>query len=205
MKKLKNILLIVVLTSLLLSISASNTSLNITTFIDDYLSIKYDKEFNEYLFISIKRQKLFHVKNQSVVMEYNISSAKKGVGQEMNSEKTPQGLHIVKEKIGDQLPIGAILKERVFNGQIATIYSDSTDISDDDVTTRIIWLSGTEYGINKGGNVDSYMRYIYIHGTPEEGLIGQPASHGCIRMLNTDIIALYNSIDLNTPVLILNF
>tara|TARA_R110002049_G_scaffold122342_3_gene277179 strand:- start:3095 stop:3703 length:609 start_codon:yes stop_codon:yes gene_type:complete len=202
---LKNILLIIALTSLLLSISASNASLTITTFIDDYLSIKYGKEFNEYVFISIKRQKLFHIKNQSIAAEYAISSAKKGVGQEMYSEKTPEGLHIVKEKIGDQLPIGAILRERVFNGQISTIYLDSTDIYDDDVTTRIIWLGGMEEGINKGGNVDTYKRYIYIHGTPEEGLIGQPASHGCIRMLNTDIIALYNSIDLNTPVLILNY
>lgn len=202
---MKNILLIIALTSLLLSISASNASLTITTFIDDYLSIKYGKEFNEYVFISIKRQKLFHIKNQSIAAEYAISSAKKGVGQEMYSEKTPEGLHIVKEKIGDQLPIGAILRERVFNGQISTIYLDSTDIYDDDVTTRIIWLGGMEEGINKGGNVDTYKRYIYIHGTPEEGLIGQPASHGCIRMLNTDIIALYNSIDLNTPVLILNY
>lgn len=103
------------------------------------------------------------------------------------------------------MPKGAILQERIFNGQIANIYTDSTDIYEDKVTSRILWLTGTEEGINKGGNVDTYNRYIYIHGTPEEGLIGQPASHGCIRMKNDDVISLYSSIGLNTPVLILNY
>lgn len=201
---MKKVSLLVFSSLFIIAISASSTT-NITTFLDDYLSIKYNTSYSEYLFISIKSQKMFHIKDGIVENEYIISSAKNGVGQEINSGKTPEGLHLIKEKIGDQLPKGAVLQERIFNGQIANIYTDSTDISDDKVTTRILWLTGIEEGINKGGNVDTYNRYIYIHGTPEEGLIGRPASHGCIRMKNDDVISLYNSIGLNTPVLILNY
>lgn len=189
----------------LLAVSSNLNTANITTFIDDYISIKYNQSFQEYLFISVKLQKLFHIRKGEVLKTYTISSAKNGVGQKMNSGKTPEGLHIIKEKIGAELPKGAILKERVFNGSISPIYSDSTDIKEDEVTSRILWLSGTEEGINKGGVVDTFNRYIYIHGTPEEGLIGKPASHGCIRMLNDDVISLYNAISIETPVLILNY
>ena len=123
----------------------------------------------------------------------------------MNSGKTPTGLHVIEKKVGSNLPNGAILNERVFDGKIASIYQDSTNLEKDEITSRILWLNGQEEGYNRGGNVDSYYRYIYIHGTPEEGLIGQPVSHGCIRMLNEDVIRLYNSVHINTPVLILNF
>jgi lipoprotein-anchoring transpeptidase ErfK/SrfK len=76
------------------------------------------------------------------------------------------------------------------------------DTEDDYVTSRIIWLDGEEDGLNKGGNVDSYKRYIYIHGTHEEGLIGTKASHGCIRMFNYDVIELFNLVNIGTKVLI---
>ena len=71
---------------------------------------------------------------------------------------------------------------RVFYGQIANIYEDTTSSKTDDITSRIPWLNGLEEGVNKGDGIDSYQRYIYIHGTSEEGKIGSPASHGCIRM-----------------------
>ena len=93
---------------------------------------------------------------------------------------------------------------RVFYGQIATIYNDISRSKTDDVTTRILWLSGEEKDINKGGDVDSYQRFIYIHGTSEEGRLGTPASHGCIRMKNKDILELYNKIAVGTKVLILD-
>jgi hypothetical protein len=92
---------------------------------------------------------------------------------------------------------------RIFYGHIATIYSDTTSSKTDDITSRILWLSGEEKGVNKGKNIDSYQRYIYIHGTSEEGKIGTPASHGCIRMTNKDIIKLFSLVKLNTKVLIL--
>ncbi len=67
-----------------------------------------------------------------------------------------------------------------------------------------MWLAGEEDGVNKGGNIDSKSRNIYIHGTPEEGLLGTPASHGCIRMSNADVISLYNAVREGTYVIILN-
>ena len=73
-------------------------------------------------------------------------------------------------------------------------------IRDSHVTSRILWLEGTEEGFNKGGNVDSFYRYIYIHGTAEEGLIGEKASHGCIRMFNQDVIELFSLVEKGTKV-----
>lgn len=185
--------------------SFSSSELNIAPFIDDYISIKYDLNIKTYLFVSIKRQQIYLIDNGQTLRSYPISSAKNGVGTTINSEQTPLGLHTIKEKIGDDLPKAAILKERTFTGEIASIITDTIDIDKDDVTSRILWLSGMENGINKGGSVDSYNRFIYIHGTAEEGLIGKPASHGCIRMLNDDIIELYNLITEDTAVLILNY
>ena len=92
---------------------------------------------------------------------------------------------------------------RIFYGQIATIYDDTTQSKTDDVTSRILWIEGMEKGKNKGEGIDSYTRYIYIHGTSEEGRIGTPASHGCIRMKNKDIIGLYMIVEVGTLVLIL--
>ncbi len=178
---------------------------NISTFINDYLSIRYGKVFTEYLFISIKNQKLYYIKEDKVISSYLISSAKNGVGQDMHSGKTPEGLHIIQEKIGTNLPKGALFSERIFNGKISKIYTDTIDRAIDEITSRILWLSGEEEGVNKGGNIDTFNRYIYIHGTPEEGLIGRPASHGCIRMINKEIIELYELIPTKTPVLILNY
>ena len=79
-------------------------------------------------------------------------------------------------------------------------------VSDTDlVTTRIIRLDGLEDNINKGGNVDTYSRYIYIHGTPHENKIGEPASHGCVRMKNNEIIKLFDLIQVGTPVLFISY
>ena len=92
---------------------------------------------------------------------------------------------------------------RVFNGNIATIHTDETESKTDDVTSRILWLEGREKGKNKGKGIDSFNRYIYIHGTPEEGRLGKPASHGCIRMKNKEVIDLYKLVEVGTLVLIL--
>ena len=92
---------------------------------------------------------------------------------------------------------------RLYTGEIAKIYKDKRKSETDDITTRILWLEGLEEGINKGRGIDSFKRYIYIHGTSEEGLLGTPSSHGCIRMGNKDVIELYNIIEVGTLVLIL--
>jgi hypothetical protein len=120
----------------------------------------------------------------------------------MNSFQTPLGEHIVAEKIGEDLPLGAVLKGRKWTKEIVVPIKDVIDIPEDVITSRILWLDGVEQGINKGGDVDSKERFIYIHGTAEEGLIGKPASLGCIRMKNKDVIKLFNRVKENTKVLI---
>ena len=120
----------------------------------------------------------------------------------MNSFQTPLGEHIVAEKIGEDLPLGAVLKGRKWTKEVIVPIKDVIDIPEDVITSRILWLDGVEQGINKGGDVDSKERFIYIHGTAEEGLIGKPASLGCIRMKNKDVIKLFNRVKENTKVLI---
>ena len=169
-----------------------------------YTQAKKNTIYKELLYVSVKTQKMYHIINNEVVKTFIISTAEKGIGNIKNSEQTPLGLHSVKEKHGDNIPLNGRMIGRVFYGQIATIYNDSSRSKTDDVTTRILWLSGEEEGVNKGGNVDSYQRYIYIHGTSEEGRLGTPASHGCIRMNNKDVLKLYNKIAVGTKVLILD-
>jgi lipoprotein-anchoring transpeptidase ErfK/SrfK len=165
-----------------------------------YLS---NQAFEEILFVSIKEQKLYHIKDDKIVKEYVISSSAYGTGNKAGSNKTPLGLHKVNQKYGDKTPINGRMVGRVFYEEIATIYTDSTKSKTDDVTSRIFWLEGLEKGKNKGDGIDSYKRYIYIHGTSEEGRLGKPASHGCIRMKNKEVIGLYKAIEVGTLVLIL--
>lgn len=167
--------------------------------VDNYISTDY----SELLFVSIENQKMYHIKEGAIVKKYIISSSEYGTGSESGSNKTPLGLHKVKEKYGDETPINGRMIGRVFYGQIATLYNDKTKSKTDDVTSRIFWLEGLENGKNKGEGIDSYKRYIYIHGTSEEGRLGTPASHGCIRMKNNEVIDLYKTIAIGTLVLIL--
>ena len=118
------------------------------------------------------------------------------------ARKTPKE-NFIKNKIGDNTPINGKMIGRKFTGEIAKIFSDKTISDTDDITTRILWLSGLEKGVNKGENIDSFKRYIYIHGTSEEGRLGIPSSHGCIRMKNKDVIDLYKKVEVGTLVLIL--
>ena len=168
-----------------------------------YIENKCDKSFDEVLLVSVKDQKMYHTKQGKVLSEYVISSSVYGEGSKDGSNKTPLGLHKVKSKFGDKTPINGKMIGRVFYGKIATIYTGNTKSKTDDVLSRILWLEGMEEGLNKGEGIDSYSRYIYIHGTSEEGQLGKPASHGCIRMKNKEVIELYEKIRIGTLVLIL--
>jgi len=152
------------------------------------------------IIVDISEQALYHYKNSRLAAKFAISSATNGVGSKSGSGKTPLGAHRVSQKFGDNAALGAIFKARRNTGKIAKIIKEPIDVPSDAVTTRILWLDGLEVGKNKGGKVDSKRRYIYIHGTPEEGLIGRPASHGCIRMYNQDVIKLFNETPVNTIV-----
>lgn len=151
------------------------------------------------LIVSVKFQKLYLMNGKEVLKEYVISTGKNGVGCEENSLKTPFGVHRIVEKFGAFGPVAGIYKERKFTGEIATIYTEKIDMPTDYITSRILWLDGLEEA-----NKNSKIRYIYIHGTHEEGLLGAPASHGCVRMKNSDIIELFDYLPENTLVIILN-
>ncbi|MDA3814148.1 MAG: L,D-transpeptidase [Candidatus Cloacimonetes bacterium] len=157
--------------------------------------IKYEKV----ILISIKDQKLILIQDNCEIAEYSISTSKFGIGNKAGSNMTPLGYHLIKEKIGDHIPTISIFKAGEFTKEIAKI-NDMKAYEEDLITTRIIKLEGMEKGINKGGEIDSYERGIWIHGTPAESKIGTPASHGCIRMKNDDIVLLYNSIEIGTPI-----
>lgn len=144
-----------------------------------------------YAVVAIAAQRLYLMQDGRLLKAYPVSTSAFGPGALEGSNQTPLGLHQVKEKFGDNEPQGMVFKARKPTGRVAEIISEPKDIPQDDVTTRILWLDGMEPGVNQGGKVDSYKRYIYIHGTPEEGLIGRPASHGCVRMLNADVVDVF--------------
>mgnify|MGYP000882666050 FL=1 len=158
------------------------------------------KSLENLIYVDISSQTLSYIVKGTVSRKYNISSSYYGTGSEANSLKTPLGKHEIYKKIGNELPINAILKGRVWNGAIADIIEGPIDTDYDHVTSRILWLDGLEEGKNKGNGVDSRNRYIYIHGTAEEGLIGKPASDGCIRMYNNEVIELFELVSEKTQV-----
>lgn len=151
--------------------------------------------------IDVAHQKLHYLTASNSNISFSISTAKKGVGQRQGSYQTPLGFHLINQKIGENAPLNSIFKARETNGEIAEIDSQSAQ-NEDCITSRILWLSGLEEGINLSGDVDTKDRYIYIHGTSDEAHIGQAVSLGCIRMNNLDIVQLFGQVDLNTIVYI---
>jgi hypothetical protein len=159
------------------------------------------------IIVDISEQKLSLYRNckllenklveSNLIISYPVSTSKYGIGNQARSNKTPLGLHRIEEKIGANAPAGMIFKARHSTGKIAEINQAGAG---DLVTTRIMWLKGLEPNKNQGAGIDSYQRYIYIHGTVEENKIGQPASHGCIRMNNLDVIGLFDQVKEGTLV-----
>jgi len=139
--------------------------------------------------ISITQQMLYHRNLSGVWQAYPISTAAKGTGNREGSWQTPLGKHKIAEKFGANMPICTFFKGRTPQG----IYQEGVDNPNSDwILSRILWLSGMQTGINRRGPVDTKSRYIYIHGTHDEAHIGSPASHGCIRMKNADVIHLFD-------------
>jgi lipoprotein-anchoring transpeptidase ErfK/SrfK len=151
------------------------------------------KEGDNAIVVLPGEQRLYLVRADGrILADYPVSTAAKGLGCEDGSNRTPTGVHRIAERIGDAEPIGRVFRARVPTDEIAEISADLGYRSPEDlITTRILWLEGLEEGVNRGPGVDSHDRYIYIHGTPEEGRIGQRASHGCVRMRNADVVDLF--------------
>ena len=140
--------------------------------------------------------------NDAVVKRYSVSTAAKGAGVQRGSYQTPRGRHRIRARIGDGLPLGAVLRGRRPTGEICTPELMAAQPGKDWILTRILWLCGEEPGFNRGGEVDTMRRYVYIHGTPEDTELGVPGSHGCIRMRNTELVELFDRVPVGTPVLI---
>jgi len=137
-----------------------------------------------------------------LIREYPISTARNGLGEQCGSYCTPRGRHRIAERIGAGQPLFAVFKARVPTGEIWSRDLEANEPDRDWILTRILWLDGLEEGRNKGGQQDTHDRYIYIHGSNEEHLIGQPVSHGCIRMKNADVAELFDLVEEGTEVVI---
>ena len=157
---------------------------------------------DSYLHISIAKQQLSVVSNKDVDKVYSVSTAKNGAGEKMGSQCTPIGWHKIRVKIGDSTPLNSVFVGRRATGEI---YSPPLGVEypeRDWVLTRILWLGGLEPRKNRYGEVDSTWRYIYIHGCPDELMLGKPESHGCIRMKNKDVVDLFDRVEVGLKVLI---
>ena len=151
-----------------------------------------------FLVVSTETQELLVCVNDTVVERYDASTSRFGNGNRENSCKTPPGIHRIKEKYGAGAPSGRIFRDREDTGEDW----DHGQTGDNLILTRILRLEGLEQGINQGAGVDSYERYIYIHGTGREDLIGTPLSHGCVCLRNRDVVRLFDLVSEGTLVYI---
>ena len=152
--------------------------------------------------INIEQQQLTLLQDENIIATYPVSTAKNGIGQLNGSECTPLGLHVVDSKIGADSEINSVFIGRQETGEIFSEELQQNNPERDWILTRILWLSGLEEGKNKGGEVDTLSRYIYIHGCPDSDSFVTPSSHGCVKMRNKDIIELFNKVDVGTRVFI---
>lgn len=156
-------------------------------------------DFRHVLVVDCSNKIMAHYVGEKLAATYPISTSAKGIGCIENSNKTPHGIHTICEKYGEDAPSGMIFESREATGEI---YHES-DTRENLITSRILRLTGAVPGINKGAKVDSYDRYIYIHGTNRESAIGlENVSAGCILMKNEDIIRLYDKVSEGCVVII---
>ena len=148
-----------------------------------------------HIVISTRDQELAILDRGNLLATYPVSTSKFGLGDRPGSRFTPLGQLQIAEKIGDNAPPGAVFKDRRRTGEIVLANSPGRD----PIVTRILWLRGRE-----SQNANAFGRDIYIHGTPEERLIGRPASYGCVRMRSTDIVQLYNIVGVGAAVTIVD-
>lgn len=145
------------------------------------------------LVASIPAQRLWHFRGNAPVAEYRMSSSRAAPSCVKDSLGTPDGLFSVVEKIGAGVPAGTVFKARVPTGTHFTDFLKDAP-GENLITSRILRLQGEEDGHNRGGDRDTYSRFIYIHGTNQEDRLGTPNSHGCLLLGNADVIALFDAL-----------
>jgi hypothetical protein len=140
-----------------------------------------------------------------LVKSYVISTSKRPPSNIKNSMGTPRGLHEIAERIGAGQPPGMVFKSRVPTGRhYSEVIGNDDDREHNLITGRILWLRGLEPGVNRGGEVDTYERYVYIHGTNHEARLGEPLSAGCVLMRNLEIVELYEEVRVGDRVCIVD-
>ena len=154
------------------------------------------------LHIDIARQELRVLEQGREVARYAVSTARNGPGERRDSGCTPRGRHRIRLKIGAGCPENTVFVGRRPTGELYSPALAARYPGRDWILTRVLWLTGCEPGRNRGGAVDTLRRYIYVHGCPDTEPMGVPGSHGCIRLRNRDILALFERVAPGTPVLI---
>jgi lipoprotein-anchoring transpeptidase ErfK/SrfK len=149
---------------------------------------------DNWLEISIPEQRCRLWQQDACVFSAPVSTALNGAGEQEGSGCTPRGWHTIRARIGENEPINAVFVGRRPTGEIYEPSLAERYPQRDWILSRILWLSGLEVGTNRLGNVDTMRRYIYIHGSPDSEPMGEPRSHGCIRMHNPDLLALFGQV-----------
>ena len=152
--------------------------------------------------ISIDEQRLQLLDSGKFALDVAVSTAANGPGEIMHSECTPRGWHRIRARIGADCPVNTVFVGRRPTGEIYSPELRKEYPVRDWMLTRLLWLCGMEKGKNRFGDVDSMRRYIYIHGCPEEDVMGVPTSHGCVKMRNAEVIRLFDMVPVGTRVLI---
>lgn len=159
------------------------------------LSSPFAAGVSSVIVVDVSYQRLVLWQDREAKCVFAVSTAKAGSGNRDGSGKTPLGWHRVAERIGRNAAPGQVFVSRVPTGEALPESLWRSTLDDDRVMTRIMWLEGLEPGKNSGPGIDSHERFIYIHGTNQEHLLGSPASHGCIRLANRDVIELFRLTD----------
>ncbi|HEB92386.1 MAG TPA: L,D-transpeptidase [Gammaproteobacteria bacterium] len=145
-------------------------------------------------------QRLQLREGRHVLMDVVVSTALNGPGEQRGSECTPRGWHQIRARIGADAAFGTVFVGRRPSGEIYTPALRAQYPRRDWILTRILWLSGLERGRNRLGTVDTQRRYVYIHGCPDDDVLGLPGSHGCVKMRNREVVALFDLVEVGTRV-----
>lgn len=152
--------------------------------------------------IDVAQQRLHLVVAGASLRSYSVSTALNGVGEIDGSGCTPRGHHRVRAKVGAGCASGTVFVARRATGEIYSPALAAQHPGRDWILSHILWLAGCERGLNRGGSVDTLRRFIYLHGCPDDCVMGVPASHGCVRMANADVIDLFDRVEVGTLVCI---
>lgn len=153
------------------------------------------------IWVSISGQEFMLIEDYKIIKQYRCSTAANGAGNKADSGMTPLGWHKISAKVGGELEMGAVLKDREWTGEV---WNSEQDTKEDLILSRILRLEGLEEGINRGEDVDTWSRYIYIHGTNQIADLRRRVSAGCVRLSPQDVTELYDMVDEGCPVLITN-